>query len=110
MASKRKHVGRCPYRFQGNPRERLFAEAWQAHNERYPTPPIDWLIGKLSADGMRVVEPATQEQCTDAATVIQWLGSPAGWGWLKEVIAQDDEMVAELNNAHREVRRVNHGK
>lgn len=104
MASKRKHVGRCPYRFNGNPRELLFAEAWQAHNDRATPQPIDWLIGKLSTSGASVIEPATQAQCSDVATVIQWLGSPVGWGWLKGVIAQDDGMMAELNSAHREAR------
>lgn len=53
--------------------ERAFAEQWAVENEMTPTSPP--LLLQLIPD-------CTQEQATAVATVIQWLGSNVGQGFL----------------------------
>lgn len=73
-----KHVGKSAYRLASNPREKVFAEAWEHENETCST--LGWLLCKES-HGI-----ATDEQMSTAATVIQWLGSPVGFGWLTDTL------------------------
>ena len=81
--------GMSSHRYRDNPVEKAFALAWQeAHmspigedrgylhylmdrnNRGYPGPPL------------------TERDFLVAATVIQWLGSPVGQGWLAEVLGR----------------------
>ena len=78
---KNKHRGRAPYRFANNPEERRFALAWsKLNNPESGSQPLAWSYG----DGLRPVEPS-DEACMAAATVIQWLGSPVGQCFLRDL-------------------------
>ena len=91
---KSRHVGRAPYRFKDNPREKLYATEW----EKLQLTPwgkesfkgtIDYL---LAEDANRPCFEVTDRDAEVAATVIQWLGSPVGQYWLKEVQAQAEKL------------------
>lgn len=81
---KQKHIGRSAYRLSSNPKEAVFAESWRMQNERFST--VDWMLG------IGITDKATEQQCAEAATIVQWLGSPIGWAWLMDTIASDKEM------------------
>ena len=66
--------GLHPYRFKDNPEERRFAEAWAKHCGD----------GKTLAYLLFPVAPTEREEQV-AATVIQWLGSPVGQGFLRDM-------------------------
>lgn len=76
-----KHKGLHQHRFADNLEEQRFAEAWEAAN----SPPLSygtlaWLLG----DGGAPVWPTAQERAV-AATVVQWLGSPVGQCFLRDL-------------------------
>lgn len=71
-----KHQGIKRHRFEQNPEEERFAEEW----ERFAQSNLKYLVNE--GDQHFVPDP-TQEQATVAATVIQWLGSPSGQGFLE---------------------------
>lgn len=74
-----KTTGLHPYRFAENPEEKRFAEAWEQENDRGTT-----LLAHLLGDGSHKGSPTIREERI-AATVIQWLGSPVGQGWLRDL-------------------------
>jgi len=76
-----KHKGLHQFRFRDNPRERRFADEWNRQNEVFRT--LDYLLG----DGLNPAEPSTRDRLV-AATVIQWLGSPVGACFLRDVLAE----------------------
>lgn len=87
------HVGLHTHRFRDNPEERRFAEAWQAMNAGAM---LDWLLtppASQPGDGLPWIAGARAEEV--AATVIQWLGSPVGQGFLRDM---GYEKKAEINN------------
>ena len=65
------------HRFKQNPEERRFAEAWAKHCGDGKT------LAYLLAVGDQRFPVAPTEQV--AATVIQWLGSPVGQGFLRDM-------------------------
>jgi hypothetical protein len=77
-----KHEGLREYRFKENPEEKRFADAWKKENSREGliTPLMDHMLG----NGTQPVT-ATQREATVAATVIQWLGSPVGQCFLRDL-------------------------
>ena len=83
------HVGNRPYRQATNPLEKIFADRWNIENN-----PPDFVNGghgvlahSLCSEGDgRITRDLTQDEATIAATVIQWLGSPCGFGWLEETL------------------------
>jgi len=78
------HVGLYPYRMErlDAALERAFAEEWTAENKRgYLLP---WLLTAPHA-GYPVT--VTQDQATVAATVVQWLGSPVGYEFVRRVLS-----------------------
>ncbi len=83
--SEIKHVGRWEYRLapsQGNPREVAFAKLWQEENETRQ------LAAAAYGCTLEILidRPITQENATDAATLIQWLGSNVGFCFLNEAL------------------------
>lgn len=76
-----KTQGLHPYRFTDNPEEKRFAEAWAAENG--PARRTS-LLSHLLGDGVRQATPSMRDERV-AATVIQWLGSPVGQSWLREL-------------------------
>lgn len=70
------------HRFADNPEERRFAEAWAKRDRRN--------LAALLHDGPQPnveaeVFPPTEREEQVAATVIQWLGSPVGQGFLRDL-------------------------
>lgn len=67
------------YRQQSNLKEKVYADRWEKVAEEY--------LGSLLYGPNRSNEPdhLVQRDAIVAATLIQWLGSPIGEGFLKEV-------------------------
>jgi hypothetical protein len=79
-----------PYRYADNPLEKAFAVAWQeANNEERPglvRATLAYLMDK-SNRGMPV-PPLTDRDWLVANTVVQWLGSPVGQGFLEHILSK----------------------
>lgn len=88
MRSKKiQHVGVSAHRLKSNPMEKVFAEAWKERNDPVSYRPIGTLQTLLCSKGDGIIErELTQEEATAAATVIQWLGSPVGFSWLRQTL------------------------
>ena len=69
------------HRFHGNPEEQRFAEAWDraTGHPRF----LDSLLTSRDEHGR--ILPASERDEQVAATVIQWLGSPVGQGFLRDL-------------------------
>lgn len=76
--TKLKHQGWSTHRFKDNPAEKAFATAWDTYNVQGHT--LEYLLG----NGVQR-EPATPREIEVAATVVQWLGSPVGLCFLRDV-------------------------
>ena len=72
--------GLHPYRFKDNPEERRFAEAWADRNATGKH-----LAYLLTVGDQRFPTAPTGREEQVAATVIQWLGSPVGQGFLRDM-------------------------
>ena len=72
------HLGKNIHRWRDNPLELEFATQWQSQ--------APGILPYIFGDGSREV-PLTKEQEAEAATVIQWLGSPVGQSFLRTVLA-----------------------
>lgn len=81
--SKLQNMGLHADRFGREPEERRFAEAWDAINRRLGVVQVRTLEAMLG-DGLRPAEVTARERQV-AATVIQWLGSPIGQEWLRQL-------------------------
>jgi hypothetical protein len=81
----KKIQGLHPYRFRDNPEEKRFAEEWVKWNRRseYGSN-LAYLL--LAGDQSSHIPPEPSvRDFTVAATVIQWLGSPVGQGFLRDL-------------------------
>lgn len=84
---KKKFRGVSSHRWKSNPLEKLFAEAWQdqhAMNGRH----LDHLLTPASEGPYFQPIESSERDHEVAATVIQWLGSPVGQGFLEEVLKE----------------------
>lgn len=77
MRERDKAKGLHTYRHKSNPRERIATEIW-AKNLRV----LPYLLG----DGTHAEDP-TDRDWMIAGTLMQWLGSPVGQGFLSELRA-----------------------
>lgn len=76
------------YRFKDNPLEKRFATTWlEYHEHPRSTPTLDYL---LNWDGRVRPNAASDEQYAAARAVIQWLGSPVGQCFLRDVLASPE--------------------
>lgn len=83
MSKSTKHKGRHTHRFKDNPEERRFAEAWAKDNEQGHT--LAYLLDRQHGTGPgKPPEPDDLEREV-AATVVQWLGSPMGQCFLRDL-------------------------
>lgn len=83
--------GRWAQRLKDNPEERRFAKAWDKANV------LRYLLG----DGIVPVDP-TEQEAVVAATVIQWLGSPVGQGFLHDLgYMKSPALVRQLRDEQR---------
>jgi len=73
-----KNKGLHAYRFGNNPEERRFAAEWERQNRECLT--LEYLLG----DDNSRAEPTDRERQV-AATVVQWLGSPVGQCFLRDL-------------------------
>jgi len=80
MRIKKIFQGISSHRYSREPLEKLFAEVWQEENTHNMLPYM------MDSSGRSDPLPATKEQHKVAATIIQWLGSPVGQGFLAKVI------------------------
>ena len=76
--STMKYKGLNLHRFKDNPEERRFAEAWDAQQQGRT------LAYLLSIQQHSPPDPTDREHEV-AATVVQWLGSPVGQSFLREL-------------------------
>lgn len=77
-----KNKGLHQYRFKDNPMEKRFADTWEESNKSGRT--LEYL---LSIDN-RPNSDITERDREVAATVIQWLGSPVGMGFLADAMSK----------------------
>lgn len=82
-------TGIAPYRFDDNPLELRFALAWQKVNVDYAT--LDYLVGNQAH-----AQPCSDEERTTVCTVIQWLGSPIGQCFLRDVLCGENECDIQM--------------
>lgn len=83
--SKSRYHGKSRHRLKDNPLEKAFADAWDKHNRdpfgRYP----DWF--NYYSDPARGESDASVRERVAANSVVQWLGSPVGEGFLADVLS-----------------------
>jgi hypothetical protein len=80
------------YRFKDNSLEKKFAKAWNEQNIARPGTPegrgtLDYLLAK---DCNYPAGEVTDRDREVAATVIQWLGSPVGQSFLRDVQLKEE--------------------
>ena len=77
------HEGLKLYRLDSNPMERAYHDAWLERQTQGPYDSTSALRYILSAGGCLLL--ASERDALVAATVIQWLGSPAGMSFVAGV-------------------------
>ena len=70
------------HRFRDNPEEKAFADKWAEQNQYGSN--LAYLLDPKHGCGQRPVEPEVRDHIV-AATVIQWLGSPVGQAFLRDL-------------------------
>lgn len=85
MAMLCKNRGLNDQRLSREPLEQLFAEEWDKINKREHgrTPTLPHLLDPLNQHCPNAV---LNEDYQKVATIIQWLGSPCGQGFIEDVI------------------------
>lgn len=83
MSKGLKNKGLHTHRFKGNPEERRFAEAWEEQNRHCLTLP--YLLDPEHGCGIRRPPDPSDRDREVAATVVQWLGSPVGRSFLRDL-------------------------
>lgn len=89
MTRKMKNIGLHTYRFEQNPLERKFAKEWDRINRSAIDGQLDGkgtLDYLLATDNNRPRGEVTDRDRQVAATVIQWLGSPVGQNFVREIL------------------------
>lgn len=71
------------HRFADNPEEQRFAEMWTRMGLDGSN--LDYLLTSVENHDNGRLEPASARDRQVAATIIQWLGSPVGQGFLREM-------------------------
>lgn len=86
MRSRLYNKGQHAWRFKREPEEKRFATAWDAINQPEGMPGTHTL-SYLLAEPLNHMYPIapTPDQRKTAATVVQWLGSPVGQGFLESL-------------------------
>lgn len=84
--AKIKHEGLSTNRLNENPLERAFSEAWKAYNNS--TAGYDLLDYLLALDPNNPKGEVSKRDAVVAATIIQWLGSPVGQCFFRDVMEE----------------------
>lgn len=74
-----------PHRYADNPMELAYAEAWQRENDSDGSGRRDTLLAMLLGDGQTPSEPSEADWII-ANRLIQWLGSPVGQHFVRDVL------------------------
>jgi hypothetical protein len=84
---KRLNRGLATYRLRSNPEEERFALAWEENNQPLGTPGIGPVLAALLNPNQEVspISEPTPREREVAATVVQWLGSPSGQAFLRDL-------------------------
>lgn len=77
-----KNAGLHQHRFRDNPEEQRIAKAWGRLNDLGSN--LDYLLDDR-ADRLGPPPPCSPRDRVIAATIIQWLGSPVGQGFLRSL-------------------------
>ncbi len=80
MEIKKEWQGVNSHRYKNNPQELKFAEVWQKLNTRGSSKNLDYILSR--DNNLFYVSERDQEV---ANSIIQWLGSPCGQGFLESV-------------------------
>tara|TARA_R100000656_G_scaffold104176_3_gene76344 strand:+ start:12994 stop:13572 length:579 start_codon:yes stop_codon:yes gene_type:complete len=80
------HHGRSRHRIKDNPLEKRFADMWEKLNGFDPGRGI---LSYLLANDNNRPDDVNERDAEVAATVIQWLGSPVGMGFVRDVLQLD---------------------
>jgi hypothetical protein len=87
---KKKFQGRSTHRYKDNPMEKAFAAAWQKENDTSrPGKKYSLMEYLFAENGEECGSPRADLSKRDwevANTVIQWLGSPVGQAFLRDVL------------------------
>jgi len=87
---KKQFQGLSPHRYSDNPLEKAFARAWQEANDveivGVGRATLAYLMDEQNR-GMPI-PPLTERDWLVANTVIQWLGSPVGQGFLEHILSK----------------------
>lgn len=75
-----KHTGLAMHRWNDNPLEKRFSDSWEDMQRGNV---LDYLLSPTNKLGDTTT---TERDRTVAATVIQWLGSPVGQSFLRDVL------------------------
>jgi len=97
-----KHKGffreRILHREGYNNLEKSFAKAWEERGELLP----DLFIKRYAGfKGNRYLTEINQRDAVVVATVIQWLGTNVGFGFLSEVLMEEGFMITRNTNKRR---------
>jgi len=96
MRVLKKFQGLSSNRYKNNPLERIFAEEWQKENTKLAVRncTLDYLLSE-DQNSLDIQDDETHQKI---ATIIQWLGSPVGQGFLGNVIerAMDKKIPMEM--------------
>lgn len=82
MTMRKIHMGVSTHRFLDNPEERRFALAWERMDRDGRT--LAYLLDPKHGVGGFLPDPSDRDYLV-AATMMQWLGSPVGQGFLRDI-------------------------
>lgn len=82
ISSGMRNKGLHTHRFKDNPEEKRFAEKWDSDNASGYN--LAYLLDPKHGTDGRPPEPSDRDRVV-AATVIQWLGSPVGQNFLRDL-------------------------
>lgn len=94
------HQGACANRLHphaGNELEVRYAQAWEALQARGKT--LQYLLGKNNEPGV-----ISQHDAEVAATIIQWLGSPVGSNFVRDVVEAHEKEMSEKDAERRRLK------
>lgn len=86
-----RRYGLCQHRLESNPLEKRFSDEWHKYEGygdwQYGDRTLSYLLSPYDDKSPIFVEEETKHI---AATIIQWLGSPIGQGFLREVMEGEE--------------------
>lgn len=83
MSEQHKIRGLHTHRYRDNPLEQRFAEAWERDCKLGRN--LEYLLCPPGTD-QHCLPPVSDRDCVVAATVVQWLGSPVGQAFIRDVM------------------------